>query len=235
MGKIVLIADVHGNYLALKSVIYDMFHKIDTYEYMGIIFVGDLLDYGVEPEKCLELLEGTKGFLVGVLGNHDMAILEQDYSRFNTVHGKESAKYSRSIIDSNFIWRMLDKFSVQNYAYYKDIMMCHGTDEDKWKSLFPNDYKTMDRLIEDHPQSNVFIVAHSHLQFCTEYKGKVFINPGSVGQPRNCNPNAQYAIIDLETHEVTLEQAEYNIDQVANQIVDAGLDSFLATRLYLGI
>lgn len=64
---------------------------------------------------------------------------------------------------------------------------------------------------------------------------KVFLNPGSVGQPRNGEPRAQYAIIDTSnTNFITLEKVNYDINEAAKKIIQAGLSRYLADRLFLG-
>ena len=64
---------------------------------------------------------------------------------------------------------------------------------------------------------------------------RYLINPGSVGQPRDGNPDAAFGIYDTESNTYRLVRVDYNIDDVAHAIIRAGLPAFLASRLYGGL
>lgn len=236
--KIAFIADIHGNAPALSVV-------LDHIEQQGALlaFAGDLLDYGAEPELCADMLITSRWLLnfkdyhcefVGTLGNHDLAVIKNDCSRFRTEHGRKSFEWSRKqFLNSDSI----QIFLMENFSNkWNDILICHGTDIDPWYNLFENDTKMMDEMIARNPDINIFVVAHSHLQFYKEYKGKKFINPGSVGQSRNGISKAHYCIYDTESGEVKFYSLDYPIEIAANEIEKVPeLDNFLATRLFLGI
>lgn len=238
-----IMADIHGNLSAMKEVYRDIIdgrsNRFMGYDglYLGNIFAGDLIDYGTESDECLDYLynlgffKNSSGVIIGTIGNHDKAILDTDYSRFRTNHGRESAKWSYNHLSKYIRSSLTQDFN----SKYKDILVCHGNDVDLWKNIFPDNTKDMDDMISRNPDVSVFIVAHSHLQFSVEYRGKLFINPGSIGQSRNGVPKAHYALLDLDTKKVSLRSVSYNIKDTADKIKNAGLDIFLAQRLFLGI
>lgn len=234
--KIAFIADIHGNAPALSVV-------LDHIEQQGALlaFAGDLLDYGAEPEQCAEMLLNSKWFYCdnfilkfGVLGNHDLALLNNDCSRFRTEHGKKSFKWSYEYLHNS---KDLQFFISETFCCkWNNILISHGTDIDPWYNLFETDTKMMDKMIKRNPDIEIFITAHTHLQFYKEYKGKIFVNPGSVGQSRNGIPKAHYCIYDTNTEEFEFYSLDYPIEAAAKEIEKVPeLDNFLATRLYLGI
>ncbi|MDK2853165.1 MAG: hypothetical protein PWQ92_59 [Thermococcaceae archaeon] len=78
------------------------------------------------------------------------------------------------------------------------------------------------------------VVGHTHMQMLKDIQGRRIINPGGVGQPRDGDWRAAYALIDTESGEIIFERAEYDVDAAARKIVEAGLPKFLAYRLYEG-
>lgn len=246
--KVALLADIHGNLPALDAVL-DHIHKnyidknfegfSESYPYKGIIFAGDVLDYGVDINDCIYKLFGKKFLtvddkIVCCFGNHDLAIMDNDFSRFRTEHGKESAMWSRNNLES-YCKGILNMAKEASTNRFEDIMVCHGNDTDPWFNVFINDTDALDEMILRNPDVKVFIVAHSHLQFKFYYRDRLFINPGSVGQSRNGVPKAHYAIFDLDNYSSEFYQINYDIDTEASRIRSKGLDIFLSQRLYLGI
>lgn len=234
--KIAFIADIHGNSQALATVLDD----IEQYG-ASLAFAGDLLDYGSEPELCAEMLTSSRWVYCddlvlkfGTLGNHDLAVLENDCSRFRTEHGRKSFEWTKK--------QFLKSEPIQNFLLdtfcnkWNNILICHGNDVDPWYNLFPTDTPMLDEMIERNPDIKIFVHAHTHFQFYKEYKGRRFVNPGSIGQSRNGVPKAHYCIYDTDTDDFEFRALEYPIEIAATGIEKVKqLDNFLATRLYLGI
>lgn len=239
--KIVVLADIHANLEALNAVRSDIesertHMKLDR---LPIVIAGDLVDYGPNPNEVIyqlfkmDLLRDKDNKFIGTLGNHDEVVITQDYSRFRTEHGKSSAKWTNSVLTTHH--RNLLNSKLFNNVF-EDVLICHGDDIDKWHNVFPTDTDTLDKMIDRNPDINTFIVAHSHLQFMTTYRNKLFINPGSVGQSRNSDPAAHYAIYDTFTHTVKFRQLYYDKFPTIMKIREIPeLDNFLGSRLMLGI
>ena len=120
-------------------------------------------------------------------------------------------------------------------------MAIHGSLNDYfWKSIFPDD------LNGDYSDYDIVLSGHSHYSHVFQKfyeadnpemrnkKSVLFINPGSVGQPRNHNPNAQYAILDTESMGVELKSVKYPKDK-AMDLYDGSIDDFYRKRLEKGI
>ena len=123
----------------------------------------------------------------------------------------------------------------------KKVLAIHGSLKDYyWKAIFP------DNLNGDYLEYDIVLSGHSHYPHVFQKfyeddnpemrnkKSVLFINPGSVGQPRNHNPNAHYAVLDTETMNVELKSVKYPKEKVMN-LYDGNVDDFYRKRLERGI
>jgi diadenosine tetraphosphatase ApaH/serine/threonine PP2A family protein phosphatase len=132
-----------------------------------------------------------------------------------------------------------------------EILFVHGTpsDPDDFRYIYSSTQAARElRLVP----SKIIFVGHTHIPFIFSYDvekdrismhdtsvrfeegRKYMINPGSVGQPRDGNPQASFGILDIEEGQYKNYRVEYNIDEVASEVVAAGLNPLLAERLYDG-
>ena len=242
---VAILSDIHGNLTALEQVVADMRH----YEIDAVILLGDLIDYGMESNEVIAAIRDRDRFpypiLCNLRGNHEQAILEDDYTRFSAQRGVDSAKHTATQLTDEtraYLARELTREGLLEFGL--DGMCClavHGSLEDPyWKAVAPDhvhgDYSTYDIVFSGHSH-----YAHAFTKFYEaddpERRGKhavLFINPGSVGQPRNHNPNAQYALLDPETLAVTLRAVPYNVG-VAMATFDGSKDVFYRDRLKYGV
>ncbi|MBN2258091.1 MAG: metallophosphoesterase family protein [Anaerolineaceae bacterium] len=237
--KILVISDIHGNYLALEAVLADA----GTYD--AVWCLGDLVGYGPQPNECVERIRGMSN-LICLLGNHDAASLGGlDLEDFNN-EAMQSVQW------------MMDHLSEENKAYlgnlpekyhYNAFTLVHGSPRYPiWEYILNT---------EDARRNFPFfttrycLVGHSHVPCLfqqrkkgdpvhmeipqtgipVQLKPRSIINPGSVGQPRDHNPGACYATLDLEQYIWELHRVSYNYQQVQKLIVEAGLPIRNAARL----
>ena len=133
--------------------------------------------------------------------------------------------------------RGLSEFFVGNMK----CLAIHGSKEDAyWKSVAPGDLKG------DYSEYDIVFSGHSHISHCFNFfyptenpkrrnkKAVLFINPGSVGQPRNHNPKAQYAVLDMDTLSVSMRAVTYDING-AMSMFDGSVDDFYRERLEYGV
>ncbi len=238
--KIAVLSDIHANLTALNEVM----KSIALIG--GLILLGDLIDYGPHSNEIIKLIIQCKiPILCNILGNHEQAIISENYSRFSSQRGKLSAQFTRKSLNS-ISWEYITTemygkgFLEFNIDGYKCLAVHGSLDDVYWKSI-----KVSDNLEKYKPYDYVFS-GHSHIpHFFEEFyevddakhrnkKKTVFINPGSVGQPRNHNPMAQYAIWDTVTGEVTMAKIPYNITK-EQQAFSPEIDIFYKERLESGI
>ena len=238
-----ILSDIHGNLYALEKVVDDM----NQFQIEGIFILGDLIDYGMQSNEVIQYIrEHLQRKIIGnIWGNHERAILTGDYSNFSSQRGVDSAKHTagrlsdltKDYLDRELIHEGKADFEIDG----RKILVIHGSLEDHyWKSIAP------DNVRGEYDKYDFVLSGHSHYShFFTKYydaddpgrrnKHAVrFINPGSVGQPRNHNPNAQYALIDFRTEAVALRCVPYDIES-AMSLYDGSADDFYRARLQTGV
>ena len=241
MTRYAILSDIHGNLFALEEVVRD-FKDIDH-----VILLGDLIDYGMQSNEVVKFIYDnlTLKIMCNIWVNHENAILTDDFNHFSSERGVQSAKYTSYQL-SDFSKMYLNNECVHDGFYEmilngKRVLSIHGSLTDSyWKSIYP------DNLNGDYSNYDIVLSGHSHYPHVfqkfyevddSEMRNKksvLFINPGSVGQPRNHNPNAQYAVFDDETMAVELKSVKYPIKK-AMELFDGSIDDFYRKRLANGI
>jgi len=238
-----ILSDIHGNLYALKSVIEDM----KQFNIEGVILLGDIIDYGMQSNEVVECICSRlqEKVVCNIWGNHEQAIFALDFGRFSSQRGRECAKYTASqlsektriYLEKSLIHEGVFEFMIEG----KKILVVHGSLEDNyWKAIKP------DNVLGDYCQYNIVLSGHSHYMHMftkfydvddSERRNKhavLFINPGSVGQPRNHNPATQYALMDMKTMAVNFRAVKYDIDE-AMSLYKGNVDDFYRIRLKNGV
>ncbi len=243
MSRYAILSDIHGNLFALEKVCNDLINQnIDS-----IILLGDLIDYGMQSNEVIDFIKDnfSSKIICNIWGNHENAILTKDFNHFSSSRGVESAKFTDSILtddskdylNNELIHEGIFEFELDG----KKVLAIHGSLNDYyWKAIFP------DNLNGNYIDYDIVLSGHSHYPHVFQKfydfdnpdfrnkKSVLFINPGSVGQPRNHNPDAQYAILDMDSMSVELRYIEYPKDK-AMALYDGSIDEFYRKRLENGI
>lgn len=238
-----ILSDIHGNRYALEKVTEDM----KKFNIDGIILLGDLIDYGMQSNEVVTYIREKldNKIICNIWGNHEYAILTGDFEGFSSRRGVESAKYteahlsgeSRKYLDKRLIHEGIYNFTIGN----KRILAVHGSLANHyWKAVGP------ENVWGNYSDYDVVLSGHSHYTHMfskfyetddAERRNKhavLFINPGSVGQPRNHNPAAQYALLDTGTMSVNLRAVEYDF-RAEMKLYNGSVDDFYRIRLKNGI
>jgi len=243
MMRYLVISDIHSNLVALKAVL----NKAKRIGYDEIICLGDFVGYYTEPNGVIEILKDK--IRVGVLGNHDYGILHPQHIAFyfNEL-AQEALFYNISIISKEPL-DFLKKLPLT--AELGDVLVVHGAPSDPEDFLYIYSSVQAGRELR-LTTKKIVLVGHTHIPFIFSYdpeKDKVIqhgdsvrfeeskrylVNPGSVGQPRDGNPLASFGILDLEEGTYKNYRVDYDIDEVAAEVVRVGLNPILAERLYNG-
>ncbi|MGB0119811.1 MAG: metallophosphoesterase family protein [Solirubrobacterales bacterium] len=243
--NVAVISDIHANLPALNSVI----EAIDESGVDEIWCLGDAVGYGASPSECLEILSDRCG--VFLLGNHDLAALEQiDISTFSPGAAR-AALWTRENLTPEAVetlQSLAGPSSIQG-----EIGLYHASPRDPvWEYVIDTDHADENFDAQDE---RIAMIGHSHiaLHFSREtgeaatasivaqdgssiamQSGQWLVNPGSVGQPRDGDPRAAWLSLDTESLEATFHRVEYPIEKAAGAISDAGLPQQLADRLFQG-
>ena len=226
MAKIALISDIHSNLEAFEAVL----KEIKQYKLSKIFCLGDIVGYAANPNECVELIKKNK--IKSVMGNHDYeAVNLKNIYWFNPIARIALLWTNKQLTESNK--RYLG--NLPTYLKFDNIFLVHGSPRDPLSEYISSDIGKSDlEELFAITKKQVIAIGHSHIQFVKKFKGKLVINPGSVGQPRDLNKKAAYCIFETKSLKVDLLRVEYQIDKVANKILRSRLPRLLAERLYLG-
>ncbi|MBC5621906.1 metallophosphoesterase family protein [Butyricimonas hominis] len=246
-SKFVILSDIHANLSALKAVIRDFKEK---YKPDGIFFLGDIINYGMRPnEVILEIKALSKEYEVmcNLFGNHEKALMDSThFSRFSSERGRVTLKYTKDILTADSYEYIQSRMQGEGYAEIllngRSVLCLHGELRDVyWGKLTSESMKE-----ESYSKYDYVLSGHTHFPLhvemfyaggCIEFRGKkrtVFMNPGSIGQPRNHNPKAQYLYWDMGTDTFHYNAVEYDIALEQSLYTDA-VDVFYKNRLLNGI
>lgn len=215
---IAIISDVHGNYPALKAVL----GKIDQLGCEQIISLGDVSGYYCMVNECIDEFRRRK--IINILGNHDFYTLGRgDCPRSFTV--KKCTEYQRKIITSenlDYLKSSIDYLDTELFSAR------HGG----WRDPLDEYIYDFDFAIAENYKMPLFCSGHTHIQ-CMKMKDNIeYFNPGSVGQPRDGDCRAGFAIID-DTR-VQLYRVDYDINQIASAMRFVGFEPRTYECLYRG-
>lgn len=241
--KLLLLSDIHGNQAALQEIGRELAQRTDI---DGCALLGDVIDYGPHSNEVVQMLKEMEYPVVcNIWGNHEYALLHEDYTVFSSERGRQCARYTRSILKEQ-AWAYIrnDMGSSGMKEFMLDGKKClavHGSLADiYWKSIQPDQELTAYRAYD------YVFSGHSHIPHCFEkyyqaddlaHRGKkktIFINPGSVGQPRNHNPMTQYVILDTVTEKMWFCKVKYDIEKEQRAFTEQ-VDIFYKERLSVGI
>ena len=226
--KVGVIADIHSNLPALEAVLKHM-PKVDA-----LICAGDLVGYAAEPNEVVELVH--KRELPTVMGNHDYAAVTRDVSSFNPWAARAALWTAERLTRENagYLRKLPEHLKLELGG--RRVYVVHGSPRDPlFEYVFPDvSNRVLAELTRDL-EADVVVLAHTHVPMMRKVMGKLILNPGGIGQPRDRDPRASYAVLTIGKEiEARIERVEYDIEEAAKKIAQAGLPSELGTRLYFG-
>lgn len=240
--KVVLLSDIHGNYDALEAVLADA----EESDYKEIWTLGDLGGYGPEGDTCFHRLMAEGALLIP--GNHDYYYAGKIKSELFTDEALKALLTAGQKLSSPY--RELMK-TLPDWASRKGCTLVHGslTDPIRHYILSLEEAQENFNLLK----GSVLLFGHTHKQGCfvQEYdqifwskgeeeqtlswkKKRILINPGSVGQPRDGDPRASWAILDLRKKEVQFKRTSYDIPSYQKKMRELGATEFLINRVEKG-
>lgn len=210
--KIGIISDVHSNKNALDTVLDDIENYTDH-----ILCAGDLTGYYVKPKEVIEAFKEKD--IDSVMGNHDAAITNRLSPRYFNHQGTTSINYNREVMSLKD-FRYLEELPMtyEKMVDDKHLFMVHGSPNKPLREyVYENTLNSyfLDNNFDKKP--DVLIMGHTHLPYVERIDDTLIINPGSVGQPRDGNPEASYALLDIDDMEAELKRCEYDIEKTKEE------------------
>ncbi|WP_324664970.1 metallophosphoesterase family protein [Haloarcula sediminis] len=229
--KVGVISDIHGNRVALREVLADM-PEVDN-----LVCAGDVVGYNPWHADCVDAMRGEPAALAEgpwptvpiptVMGNHDRAVAGETPFTFNGMAqaGVEHAK--GQLDDDQFDW--LAGLPDERLLFDDRVKIVHGHPKDPDHYTYPEEFSP--ELLDGE---ELLIMGHTHHQHHEVYGEGIVCNPGSVGQPRDGNHRAAYAVVDLDERTVDEHRVDYDTTAVIDAVEDAGLPREIGFRLTQG-
>ena len=215
---IAFISDVHGNYPALRAVI----EKIDGLGCRTIISLGDVAGYYCFINECIDLLKSRN--VLNLMGNHDFYLVSNSECPRSRSANELLAFQKKNIRPENQAWLGRSPANYDN-----EFFSCvHGG----WNDPMDEYLLNIEPIYFAKLTGKLFFSGHTHIQQKISFGMKTYCNPGSVGQPRDGNPQAAFAILDGPA--VILHRVAYNIDEIAAAMRSSGFDEYYYRGLYSG-
>ncbi len=244
--RFAIFSDIHANLEAFEAVMSHMNKQgIDRY-----ICLGDWVGYGPNPTACIEMGRDIPG-LISLAGNHDWAVLNRfNYMSFNKI-ALEAIQWTQKRLNKDDR-KFLDDLSLE-YSE-DDMLFVHASPHqpEEWKYVITSfdakaGFEEMNRK-----GAKISFIGHTHYpgifrdtgdkeeykpdasEFSLDEKGQYIINVGSVGQPRDKNPNACYVSYDTTSRKLTFHRIPYPVNKVQEKILNSQLHPLSAVRLSKG-
>jgi diadenosine tetraphosphatase ApaH/serine/threonine PP2A family protein phosphatase len=242
--RYLILSDIHSNLVALEAVLEDAPSGLPVW------CLGDLVGYGPNPNECVNRLRELEPKCI--VGNHDWAVMGQaDIDDFNP-EAKEAVLWTRK------------QLTPDNMAYLQhlpisliegEFTLVHGSPRKPiWEYIL---HPSTASLNFAYFNTAYCLVGHTHVPEIFRFldqdskptceperlwepgtyplgEGRLIINPGSIGQPRDGNSRASYAILDTEAKTLNLHRVTYDIDKTQRLMEKAKLPRRLVLRLSYG-
>ena len=246
--RYLILSDIHSNLEALQACV----QRAKQAGYDAVLCCGDLVGYGPNPVETIDVIRSLNA--TTIRGNHDRVAAGIDEPTQFNPHARRAVYWTRQVLPEAYREYLMN-LPIGPVDIDDEAQLVHGavTDEDDY--IF-----TEADADENFPltKKHITFFGHSHFPvvFCTDHAGnstiatsyefdefiavkcetgkKLFINPGSVGQPRDGDPRASFAIWDQDRERVEFYRVEYDIETTQRKMRDAELPPYLIDRLAHG-
>jgi putative phosphoesterase len=239
MNKVTIFGDIHGNLPALEAVLADM----EARELSPLYCLGDLVGYGTFPNEVIEIIRGRN--IPTLMGNYDQGVGKSSDDCGCAYTSKEAeALGKRSIAWSNenttadnklFLRQLTDQIPLQLDGLR--VLLVHGSPRKINEYLYEDrPDATMERLL-DLAEADVLVCGHTHIPYHRILpSGRHIVNAGSVGKPKDGNPQACYVVLATVDGKlsVTFMRVPYDVERAAQAIEASEMPNEYAEMLRTG-
>ncbi len=236
VSRIAVITDIHGNVPALEACL----AAIDAVGIDPVYCGGDLVGYGPHPNEVCRLIEERA--IPTIYGNYDYAIgrdLDDCGCAYVTQHDRELGQLSVAWTLTHTDRRSKDfmrglPFDLRFELGGKRVRLVHGSPRKVNEYLFEGKPARTFERIAAGADCDVLVFGHTHKPWIHEYGAVLFVNCGSVGKPKDGDPRAGFAILELDAAgrvQASIERIPYDAATVAREVEAAGLPGEYAAKL----
>ncbi|HEX9814367.1 MAG TPA: metallophosphoesterase family protein, partial [Myxococcota bacterium] len=255
MSRYAILSDLHGNIFAMQAVL----ARLGELDVDALLCLGDIVGYGPHPGECIDLVVKYCSHIV--LGNHDRAVVDPETADAFNGAAREAIYWTRDSLGPLHLSALNQLRPVEYVGEHNSIQLVHDcpypcpTDYVHDKNVAALAFRGVD--------AHICLIGHTHVPMVFEAPtrepeseltavdltaylpspkseialepGRRYIcNPGSVGQPRDCDPRASFAVLDTAARTFTVFREEYDIAAAQAATQQAGLPMVLADRLAIG-
>lgn len=215
--RLAVLSDVHGNAHALRAVLAD----IDAIGVDRVYCLGDLVGYGAFPNEVIDLIR-ARG-IPTVMGNYDEGV---GFDRDECGCAYTDPEMKR-LGDLSLFWSR-DHVTAENKAFLRSLhqqirfevegkrfLLVHGSPRKINEYLYENRPDHSFARLAQASEADVIVMGHTHLPYCKEVAGVLFVNDGSVGKPKDGDPRACYALLEVDRSGVKVEFRRVTYDVAA--------------------
>lgn len=240
ISKIAVISDIHANLEAFEVVL----GEIEKKEVDKIICLGDIVGYGPNPNEVVELV--AKNNIISIKGNHNEGMISPSVAFQFNEFGRKALEWQRKIMER----KNIDFLKTLPFELiHNNVQMVHGSPSDYFKyiitltdALYEESFMKKKKVFVGHShRAGVFSITDKRYfplpeggEFTFEDDKKYIVNPGSVGQPRDLNPDASFMVFYPEENRILIKRVSYPYKLTREKILKAGLPEFLGDRLIVG-
>jgi diadenosine tetraphosphatase ApaH/serine/threonine PP2A family protein phosphatase len=236
-----LVSDIHGNIEALDAV----FERIDPSD--ALLCLGDIVGYGPNPNECVARIRERA--TATVLGNHDVAAIDGHGIEFFNPNARAALEWTQGVLTAEHVaW--LDGLSYE--VRLGEFLLVHGAPVDYFAYVLDKPAATRafaattaPLIFNGHTHVADYYALHGDgsLEHAFRQHGgrlelepgtRYIVNAGSVGQPRDLNPDASFAFYDPATRAVEWQRVAYEVGRTQTKMCEAHLPEALARRLAAG-
>ena len=236
MNRVAVITDIHGNLPALEASL----QAIDAIGVDGLYCGGDLVGYGPHPNEVCALIEERE--IPTIYGNYDYAIgreLDDCGCAYVTQHDRELGQRSVAWTLAHTDQRSKDfmralPFDLRFRLGEVPIHLVHGSPRKVNEYLFEDKPASLYERLAAAEDAQVLVFGHTHKPWVHTYGEVLFVNCGSVGKPKDRDPRAAFAILELDDSgqvRASIERVPYDAEAVAREVAAAGLPGEYAEKL----
>lgn len=228
--RIAILSDIHSNLEALEAVL----KHIKSQKIQTIWAAGDIIGYGANPNEVIQLLQKEKAVVIA--GDHDKQVLTlNELSWFNEYAQQALIYSSKALTQENKSFLKTLKETYEETIDDRKIFMVHGSPNDHLKEYVYAKTPDINLLaMLNKAKADILIIGHTHQPFVRRIAGRLVVNVGSVGQPRDFSSDSEYCILDPQYMQAKIHRVKYDIGAAAKKIISAGLHHYLADRLFQG-
>lgn len=246
-----IFSDIHANTEAFDVVL----KALEQNGVDELICCGDIVGYNASPDECVTTIINLG--VRAVMGNHDKALIDPAEERLFNQYGLAAIRWQRSQVTpshQNYLSQLPLRLKITGQSTQETFQVAHGSLD----TQAPFEYisSPMEALrMTEIMSTDLCFIGHSHIagifsvdsdgdveyyrasygiEMVLEPAKKYIVNVGSVGQPRDRNPQASFCIYDTSTRKISIHRVDYNIESTITKVTKAGLPLFLADRLRIG-